>query len=72
MSVVMIFSFVMAIGIFMVLPLLIAASAKLAKEQGAFPQCKVEEIMETPYFLPILRKKQESWYANMALEIHSF
>lgn len=29
----------------------IAASAKLAKEQGAFPQCKVEEIMETPYFL---------------------
>lgn len=28
----------------------IAASAKLAKEQGAFPQCKVEEIMETPYF----------------------
>ncbi|HIX29330.1 MAG TPA: adenosylcobalamin-dependent ribonucleoside-diphosphate reductase [Candidatus Blautia stercoravium] len=29
----------------------IAASAKLAKEQGAFPKCKVEEIMETPYFL---------------------
>ena len=29
----------------------IAVSAKLAKEQGAFPQCKVEEIMETPYFL---------------------
>lgn len=29
----------------------IAASAKLTKEQGAFPQCKVEEIMETPYFL---------------------
>ena len=29
----------------------IVASAKLAKEQGAFPQCKVEEIMETPYFL---------------------
>ena len=29
----------------------IAASAKLAKEQGAFPQCKVEEVMETPYFL---------------------
>lgn len=29
----------------------IAASAKLAKEQGAFPQCKVGEIMETPYFL---------------------
>ena len=29
----------------------IAASAKLAKEQGAFPQCKVEEIVETPYFL---------------------
>lgn len=29
----------------------IAASAKLAKELGAFPKCKVEKIMETPYFL---------------------
>ena len=29
----------------------IAASARLAKELGAFPKCKVEEIMETPYFL---------------------
>lgn len=27
-----------------------AASAKLAKELGMFPKCKVEEIMETPYF----------------------
>ncbi len=29
----------------------ISASAKLAKELGTFPKCKVEEIMETPYFL---------------------
>ena len=29
----------------------ISASAKLAKEQGMFPNCKVEEIMGTPYFL---------------------
>lgn len=29
----------------------IAASAKMAKELGAFEKCKVEEIMETPYFL---------------------
>ena len=29
----------------------IAASARLAREQGAFPGCKGEEIMETPYFL---------------------
>ena len=29
----------------------IAASALLAKEKGRFSGCKVEEIMETPYFL---------------------
>lgn len=29
----------------------ISASAKLAKELGTFSKCKVEEIMETPYFL---------------------
>ena len=29
----------------------IEASAKLAKEEGAFPGCNVEEIMSTPYFL---------------------
>lgn len=29
----------------------IAASALLAKEKGRFSDCKVEEIMETPYFL---------------------
>ena len=29
----------------------IEASAKLAKEAGAFPGCNVEEIMSTPYFL---------------------
>ena len=29
----------------------IAASAKLAKEKGAFPKCNVEEIMSTPFFL---------------------
>ncbi len=29
----------------------IAASALLAKERGRFSGCKVEEIMETPYFL---------------------
>lgn len=29
----------------------IAASAKLAKEEGAYPKCVVEEIMETPFFL---------------------
>lgn len=29
----------------------VAASAKLAKEKGAFEACNVEEIMETPYFL---------------------
>lgn len=29
----------------------IATSAMLAKEQGAFPACNIEEIMETPYFL---------------------
>ncbi|EET60613.1 ribonucleoside-diphosphate reductase, adenosylcobalamin-dependent [Marvinbryantia formatexigens DSM 14469] len=29
----------------------IATSAELAKEQGAFPACNAEEIMETPYFL---------------------
>ena len=28
----------------------IAASAKLAKEKGAFPKCNVEEIMSTPFF----------------------
>lgn len=28
----------------------IAASAMLAREKGAFPKCKVEEIMSTPYF----------------------
>lgn len=28
----------------------IAASAKLAKEQGAYPMCQVENIMSTPYF----------------------
>lgn len=28
----------------------IAASAKLAKEQGTFPKCNIEEIMATPYF----------------------
>ncbi|MFR5336247.1 MAG: adenosylcobalamin-dependent ribonucleoside-diphosphate reductase, partial [Blautia producta] len=29
----------------------IAASAKLAKQLGAFPKCNTEEIMSTPYFL---------------------
>ena len=29
----------------------IEASAKLAKEEGAFPGCNVEEVMNTPYFL---------------------
>ena len=29
----------------------IAASAKLAKEKGAYPACNIEEVMETPYFL---------------------
>ena len=29
----------------------IEASARLAKEQGAFPACNVDEIMSTPYFL---------------------
>lgn len=29
----------------------IAASAKLAKQLGAFPKCNIEEIMSTPYFL---------------------
>ena len=29
----------------------IAASAKLAKEKGAFPACHIEEIMSTPYFM---------------------
>lgn len=29
----------------------IAASAKLAKEKGAFPKCNVDEIMSTPFFL---------------------
>lgn len=29
----------------------IAASAQLAKEQGAFPKCCVDEIIQTPYFL---------------------
>ena len=29
----------------------IEMSALLAKEEGAFPECKVEEIMSTPYFL---------------------
>lgn len=29
----------------------IAASAQLAKEQGAFPKCCVDEITRTPYFL---------------------
>ncbi len=29
----------------------IAASARLAKELGAFPKCNAEEIMQTPYFL---------------------
>lgn len=29
----------------------IAASAKLAKEKGAFPACQIDEIMSTPYFL---------------------
>lgn len=29
----------------------IASSAMLAKELGAFPECQVEEIMATPYFL---------------------
>ena len=29
----------------------IAASAKLAKEYGAFPACNIDEIMSTPYFL---------------------
>ena len=28
----------------------IETSALLAKEEGAFPRCNVEEIMETPYF----------------------
>ncbi|WP_104804413.1 adenosylcobalamin-dependent ribonucleoside-diphosphate reductase [Blautia marasmi] len=28
----------------------IAASAKLARDKGAFPACCVDEIMETPYF----------------------
>ena len=28
----------------------IAASAKLAKEKGAFPKCNVDEIMSTPFF----------------------
>ena len=29
----------------------IAASAQLAKEEGAFPKCCVDEIVQTPYFL---------------------
>ena len=29
----------------------IAASARLARDKGAFPACCVEEIMETPYFM---------------------
>ncbi len=29
----------------------IAASAKLAKEKGAYPACEIEEVMSTPYFL---------------------
>lgn len=29
----------------------IGASAKLAKEKGAFPACQIDEIMSTPYFL---------------------
>lgn len=28
----------------------IAESARLAKQQGAFPKCNIEEIVETPYF----------------------
>lgn len=28
----------------------IAASARLAREQGAFPRCDIEEIMATPFF----------------------
>ena len=29
----------------------IAASAKLAKEKGAYPACEIDEVMSTPYFL---------------------
>ncbi len=29
----------------------IAASAKLAKEKGAYPACEINEVMSTPYFL---------------------
>ena len=29
----------------------IAASAKLAKEKGAYPACEIDEVISTPYFL---------------------
>lgn len=29
----------------------IAASAKLAREKGAYPACEIDEVMSTPYFL---------------------
>lgn len=37
----------------------IATSAVLAKEQGAFPACNTEEIMETPFFLANTSEKTQ-------------
>lgn len=45
----------------------IAASARLARDKGAFPACCVEEIMETPYFMANTTEKTRDLVSKYGL-----